>query len=101
MVLDVIKKTLLAGLGATVVTTEKLESSIGELVKKGKLTSEEAKDLVSRIVEDSRKEYDDAREHMDAWFEEMIGKAGLVKKSRFDALEKRMQTLEKKMQGSE
>ena len=92
--LETIKKTVLAGIGATVVTVETLEKSLNELVEKGKISKDEAKDLAGKIIDDSKKEYEDAKTTVEGWFEEMIEKAGLVKKSKLDAMNTRMDELE-------
>ena len=96
--LDIMKKTLLAGIGATVITVEKLDQMLNTLVERGKLTLEEAREFRDKVIEESRKEYDDAREGMEHWFEEMISKAGLVRKSRFDEVNKRMDEIEAELE---
>ena len=100
--LDAIKKTLLAGIGASVVTAEMLEKSLNELVEKGKISTDDAKEMAGKIIDDSKLEYEDARQSVEGWFEEMIEKAGLVKKSKLDSMGKRMDELEaelKKVKG--
>lgn len=96
--LDTLKKTLLAGIGATVVTAEMLEKSLNDLVEKGKISKDEAKELAGKIVDDSKQEYEEARKTIDGWFEEMIEKAGLVRKSKLDSMNKRMDELEAELQ---
>lgn len=96
--IDVIKKSLLAGIGATVVTAEMLEKSLNEWVEKGKISTDEAKELAEQILEDSRKEYQQARQQVEGWFEENIEKAGLVRKSRLESMEKRLNELEAELQ---
>ena len=56
--IDVIKKTILAGVGATVVTKEKVEAVLKDLVDKGKVTAGEASELASKIAEEGRKEFE-------------------------------------------
>jgi len=92
--LDAIKKTVLAGIGATVVTVEMLEESLNELVEKGKISTDDAKEMAEKIIGNGKKEYEDARVQVEGWFEEMINKAGLVKKSRLKAMENRLDELE-------
>jgi len=94
IMLEAVKKTLLAGIGATVVTVEMLEKSLNDLVEKGKISTDEAKDMASKIIDDSKSEYDEARKTVEGWFEDMIEKAGLVKKSKLEAMSKRLDELE-------
>ena len=48
--IELLKKTMFAGVGLAVVTKEKVLESLEELVEKGKLTQEEAADLSDKIV---------------------------------------------------
>lgn len=91
---DILKKTILAGVGATVTTAEKVEEVLNEYVEKGKMTADEAKEATSKIIEDSRKEYEEARKNFNASFYEMLNKASVVTKDQLDALEKRVKALE-------
>ena len=54
--LDLVKKTMFAGLGLAVVTKEKVLESLDELVEKGKLTREEATEMSDKIVEEGQAE---------------------------------------------
>jgi polyhydroxyalkanoate synthesis regulator phasin len=56
--IDTIKKTLLAGVGAAVITTEKAEAAFADLVKQGKMSSAEARATAEKIASDGRKEFE-------------------------------------------
>ncbi len=92
--IDAIKKTLLTGLGATVVTVERVEKSLEELINRGKISANEAKDVANKIVADGKKEWEESRENLSASFETMLKKANLVTQSELAALEKRVAELE-------
>ena len=47
---DLIKKALSLGLGAMLVSKDKVEEVVNELVKKGELGQEEGKTLVSELI---------------------------------------------------
>ena len=49
--LDSIKTTILAGLGAATFAQEKLKSTIDELVKKGELSREQGEKILALLVE--------------------------------------------------
>ncbi|MBT9159610.1 MAG: phasin family protein [Dehalococcoidia bacterium] len=56
---DLLQKGFSLGLGILVTTKEKVEEVVGELVKKGDISTEEGKKLVSELIEKgetSRKE---------------------------------------------
>jgi polyhydroxyalkanoate synthesis regulator phasin len=56
--MDVIKKTLLAGVGAAVITKEKVEAALQEFVKEGKVTTTEAREMADKIAEQGRREFE-------------------------------------------
>ena len=93
--IDALKKTLFAGLGATVVTAEKIESALQEWVEKGKLTADEAKATASRISEESKKEFEEAQSSLKDLFDELLQKSPVVLKKDLDALIQRLDDLEK------
>ncbi len=95
--IDLFKKGILAGIGATVVTKETLENTLNELVKKGKLSADEAKETADKIVDRSRAEYEKVRGEMSTLLEEMLRKGSVVPRSDFDALQTRVEALEKAM----
>ena len=48
---DLLKKVLSLGFGALVVSKDKIEDVVNELVKKGELGQEEGKNLVNELIE--------------------------------------------------
>lgn len=48
---DLLKKAISLGLGALLVSKDKIEEVVNELVKKGELGQEEGKNLVSELIE--------------------------------------------------
>ena len=93
--IESLKKTFFAGLGATVVTAEKIEKSLQDWVKKGKISAEEARETAERISEESKKEYEEAQSSLKSLFEELLDKAPVVSRKEFDKLAKRVEELEK------
>ena len=53
VMIDLVKKTMLAGIGLAVVTKDKVLESLDELVEKGKLTKEEAVAMSEKIVDEN------------------------------------------------
>lgn len=92
--IDLIKKTMLAGVGATVVTKEKVESLLHDYVEKGKLSTHDAKNLAERIVADGRQEYETAKRDLTQRMQEMLKKANLATREDLAAFEKRLSALE-------
>ena len=95
--IDTIKKTLLAGVGMTVVTKEKIESALSEYVAKGKVTAEEAKATAHRIAEDGRKEWEETSSELSKKFEALMERANFAPRSEVQALEARVRLLEERL----
>ena len=58
--IDTFKKTLLAGLGAAVVTKDKVQAGLEDFVKQGKITAAEAQSIAEKVAEEGRKEFNHA-----------------------------------------
>lgn len=92
--LDVIKKGVLAGIGAAVITKEVAEKALEDLVAKGRLTSTEAKDAAERIVEQGRKEYESTCGSLQEAFDAMLRKAHVATQAELAQLRARVEALE-------
>jgi polyhydroxyalkanoate synthesis regulator phasin len=93
--IESLKHTIYAGLGATVLTVEKIEASLQELVEKGKISADEARETARKISEESKKEFKDARSSLEKSFEEMLGKAPVARSKDIEAINKRLDSIEK------
>jgi polyhydroxyalkanoate synthesis regulator phasin len=92
--IDAIKKAMLAGVGAAVLTAEKVEEALSEWVEKGKLSADEAKAMAARIAEQGKVEFEKTSRDVQQAVKELLEKAGVGQKDRIDALEKRLLALE-------
>jgi polyhydroxyalkanoate synthesis regulator phasin len=92
--IDLIKKTMLAGIGATVTTKETIEAALHDYVEKGKLSAADAKGLADRIVADGRQEFETAKHDLSQRFHELMKKANLVTREELSMLEKRLAEME-------
>ena len=95
--LDIIKKSIYLGLGAATVTKEKIETLIDELVEKGQLTKDDKPKVVQDILDKIEKEEKEIKTKIDDTVTEAMNKIGVVPKSEFDILLKRVEDLEKKI----
>ena len=98
--IDTLKKTLLAGVGAAVVTTEKIEAALDDFVKQGKVTATDAREMAMKIASDGRKEFDQVSEQLSGRIKELIARFDATTKERLDALEARVAALEAKRRSS-
>lgn len=92
--IDVIKRTLLAGVGAAVVTKEKIESSLEEFVRQGKVSSEEARKMAQKISEEGRHEFEEASRTLGERIRELLNRSDEQTRARLAVLEARIQILE-------
>ncbi len=95
--IDVIRKTLLAGVGAAVVTKEKVEESLGEFVRQGKVSATDARIMADKIAEQGRREFDDVSTKLSARINEMFARSDTDTKARLAALEERIRALEARL----
>jgi polyhydroxyalkanoate synthesis regulator phasin len=95
--LDALKHTLYAGLGATVVTVEKIEAGLQDLVSRGKISADEARETARKISEESKKEFKDARSSLESMFEDLLKKAPVARSKDVDAINKRLDSIEKEL----
>lgn len=92
--IDVIKKTLLAGVGAAVITKEKVEAALDEFVHQGKVSSTEARQMAEKIADQGRREFETLSQELNDRLRERF--AGAEKaQARLDALEARVAVLER------
>ncbi len=94
--LELLKKTVFAGIGAAVTTKERVQAMLHELVEQGKLTQEEAERMAEKISRDGKAEFERTKEQISNNFQQMFGKEKVVKESEFRKLELRVSLLEEK-----
>ena len=96
-ILDAFKKTLLAGLGAAVVTKDKVQEGLEDFVKQGKITAAEAQSIAEKVAAEGKKEFENASKKLSDKFKEVMSYADSRHLPRIDALEKRVAGLERKL----
>jgi polyhydroxyalkanoate synthesis regulator phasin len=95
--IDVIKKAILAGVGAAALTKEKVEDALGDLVEKGKLSASDAKDAAKKIADEGKQEFESASAKVQEKFDDLMSKASRRQGERIDALETRVAELEARL----
>ena len=95
--LDIIKKSIYLGLGAATLTKEKIESLVDELIEKGQLTKDDKPKAVQDILDKIENEEKEIQKKIDDTVKETMNKIGIVAKSDYDTLIKRVEELEKKI----
>jgi len=93
--LEAIKKTVQASVGAVFLTRERVRNTLGRLVQEGKLSAEEAERLADQMVRDGKKELKGLQDRMVSLMQKGLRNLDVVSKKEFEALKKRVETLEK------
>ena len=92
--IDSLKKTLLAGVGAAVVSKEKVEAVLGDLVRQGKVSSAEAKEVAEKLVSEGRREAEALSQELGEKLKGAFAGIDQRAQQRLDALEARVAALE-------
>ncbi|HTT56480.1 MAG TPA: hypothetical protein VMF63_05185 [Opitutaceae bacterium] len=92
--IDLIKKTLLAGVGATIITKDKVEEALQDYIRQGKVSAGDARIMAEKIAEQGRKEFELMSGELAAKLKQLAEKADLSHKARVEALEARVKKLE-------
>jgi len=94
--IETFKKTLLAGLGAAVVTKDKVQAGLEDFVKQGKVTAADARAMAEKIAGEGRKEFEDASAKLGDKVRELLAYTDNKYLARIEALEARVDALEGK-----
>lgn len=97
--LEYFQKAALAGIGVGAVTFDVAESALEFLVRRGKITTEEARGAARRIVEQSRNHSEQAKHQIKERLSDAFGRANPVTHDRVQLLEERLKALEEKVFG--
>jgi polyhydroxyalkanoate synthesis regulator phasin len=95
--IDLIKKTLLAGVGAAVVTKEKAEAALEDFVRQGKVTAGDAKIMAEKIAEQGKKEFEEVSQTLTAKIKQALDRSDAATLKRLEELEQRVLVLESKL----
>ena len=96
--IDTIKKTLLAGVGAAVITKDKVEAALGDFVKQGKVSSTEARAMAEKIAADGKKEFETLSGELNDKIRDVLAGFNRRTQERLDALEAKVKELERKLE---
>lgn len=93
--IDLIKKTMMAGIGLALKTRDEADDLVKDLVKRGTMSEQEGK----KFLDDLLKRYDEARdkleERVEANVKKFLKKADIVTGDELKALKKEIRELKK------
>lgn len=101
MITDLLKRWTVAGLGLFVLTKEKVDELVSDLVKQGQVQKEDARELAENLL----KQADAQRREVVGLVEQQVGRliknAGFVTNDELQALKDRVQQLEERLAAAE
>lgn len=95
--LELLKKTILVGLGTVTLTRTKVRESLQQLVEQGKITSEEAERMTKELLESGESEINEFRGQLREALQTALKNMNLAQKEDVDKLVSRVDNLEKRM----
>lgn len=96
--IDLLKKTLLAGVGAAVVTKDKIESTLEDFVRAGKVSAADARIMAEKIADQGRREWDEMANELSRRLSGTMDRSESDLRARLTLLEERMRVLEARVQ---
>ena len=96
--IDLLKKTLLAGVGAAVITKDKIEGALDDFVRQGKVNAQDARIMADKIAEQGRREFDELAGELNSRISGVLDRSNAETQARIAALEERVKILEAKLQ---
>lgn len=96
---EMFQKVMLLGIGAASLTREKVEELVDELVKKGKLTTEEGRELLDQATGRAKKEGMNIKEMAEDTYKDALRAMGVANRETVDDLERRLDVLEARVYG--
>lgn len=96
---DLIKKTLLTGIGLSVITKDKIKELAKELIEKGKLSEKEGKELVEDLLKKSEQATKDLEAKIEKLVREGMQKLNVATKKDIAELAAKIERLKKRVMG--
>ena len=94
---DLIKKTILTGVGLAAMTKDKVEELAKELSEKGKLSEKEGKDLLNELLKKSGEAKKDLEKSIEGVLSKTLEKLNIATKKDIDELTAKIRDLEEKV----
>lgn len=92
---DYIRKMTLAGAGLAIITTEKIQEMMDDLVKKGEMTEKEAREAVNEYVEKSKQAKKDLEEKVEQMITGLLNRMNIPTRKEIEEIKERLARLEK------
>lgn len=94
-----LEKVILSGLGLASLTQEKAQKLVDELVKEGEMTEKDGAVMAKKVMDNIEKSRKEMEGKVDKTVKEIIAKANISSKKDLAALEKKIDEINKKLDG--
>lgn len=92
--LDLVKKTLLIGAGLAVVTADKMKELTDELVRRGEISEQEAREALTELKQKTQQAKEDWEEKIERSVKAMMKRMDIPSRQDLDELKERLAKLE-------
>ena len=99
--LYLLKKTIWLGAGLVVMTKEKIEAAVAELIKKGQLSEKEGKELVTELIARSLTAKKELGEKIDNMITDALKRLNIPTRKDLEEIKARLERLEKGLEKKE
>jgi polyhydroxyalkanoate synthesis regulator phasin len=96
-VADLVSRTLMLGVGAAALTIDKAQSVVDELVKRGQMTNDEARQTVASLAERSKNEARSTARSLESTLKSTYRELGLATRSELEDLDFRLRQVEHRL----
>lgn len=87
---DILKKAFSLGVGLTIVSKEKIEQVVDDLVKKGELAPSESKQMIARLLEKGEEEQNELKRMVQEQVKKVLDSLDVATKQDLQELELRL-----------
>ncbi len=95
--LELMKKGLMAGIGAVVLTSEKVQEIVRKLVEEGKISTEEGEKLAQDLVKTGERQWEEITAAISEKTKKWSESTEVVKREEFEQLKARVEALEQRL----
>ena len=95
---ELIKKTMLMGVGLAVMSKEKAEALAKEIAESAQLSTDKGQEFIKEVIGKSEKAKKDLEETVQKFVNEGLKRTNLPTREDFEALQNRLATLEQKIE---
>lgn len=96
--LEVVRKVLLAGIGAVALAQDEVEDFVDRLVERGEIAEKDGRKLVSEVMDRRKKETEKVEDQMNKRVEEILDRMNVPTKADIEALSVKIAGLTKKVE---